>query len=253
VTVEKEYPYWHSTDFAWVKTEPNTKETQLASVAANLDKLLASGQDATALRRRFEPKNGKSFEAQSLVNRFSWAYLTYKMLRSPASIPLKARDSQLVHAMHLLAIKPTSDEIVYLRLRFLIKMNDGQEPRLLPIGEKLLSLNANDSEVSFWVAALLSSSKNPTDLERAERMIKPLIEKHPQDSSYNALQANIAWSRYINSGQQSDGQNAIDLYVLSHSQTREVAWKRRARSIIRFIASDMEKKGLKANVPPELQ
>ncbi len=247
------YPYWRSQDFSWTREEIVTEDKQFGTIVANLDHLLKEGANPSSVRRRFEPKPNETYESQPINDRFSWAYLTYQMLRRPAGIPIKVRENQITHASHLLAIKPTSNAHDYIRLRFLLPMYLGVEERHLPVGQKLLALNPNDLAVRYSVAAILAVSHEQSDLDKAESMVRTLLASHPTDYSYKALEASIVWSKYIKSGGQANGQHAIELYADSYMNSNDPQWKRRARFIINYISSDMMKRGFKVSIPAALK
>jgi len=247
------YPYWRSQDFSWTREEIVTEDKQFATIVANLDRLLKEGANPSSVRKRFEPKPDETYESQPINDRFSWAYLTYQMLRRPDGIPIKVRENQITHARHLLAIKPTSNAHDYIRLRFLLPMYLGVEERLLPVGRKLLALNPNDLALRYSVAAILAVSHEQADLDKAEGMVQTLIASYPTDSSYRSLEASIAWSKYIKSGGQANGQHAIELYADSYMNSNDSQWKRRARTIINYISSDMMKRGFKVSIPAALK
>lgn len=190
-------------NYDWRTVAWTGNNTPYHHMRIDIDRLLAHGQKADVLERKYGALAKKDFYNPQF--QFRWAYVArkaalaiYPFNHSKINAPINAMDG---------TIKPNTYD--WIRLRFLLAIEMHHAPDLIPIGERLLHHAPNDLEVKYEFVGVLMHSSSITDRRKAVSYAQSLLKLSPKHAAYHSSLAAACRNLWMVSQNPIDGNRAL--------------------------------------------
>lgn len=197
---------WSANEWTWTKERWDGDETPYKKARLEIDRAVQEGRDLDALIEKY--KAAARENATDPLPQFRWGYTAYQSAAKAGSDA--AEKLQGVEFALKMANSPHTYE--YARLRFLVAARSTPFHLLKGVGERLLSRNAKDNEVRFYLISVLDPGFYPTEKSLALELVEEQIRAQPKRPSSYSSKANVYLSLWSKSKSSSDADNAISAY-----------------------------------------
>lgn len=181
-------PEWSWTTEQWAEQDFKYHQARMTIWEAIME-----GQKPIALASRYKA-NAKTTPYNppyDALAQFRWAYAAYQ---AALADPKYRNSAEFSLASHALAYGASPRNYEYARLRFLMESMSWPDPRLKPVGLRLLQRDPHDYQAKYELIEVLDGAGVPADKQIALRYSREMIRQFPKNPR---TVSSLAWTYYV--------------------------------------------------------
>ena len=205
---------WRPTNYDWVKTDWTTDDPKYLTMRRSID---GAEQRGEINKQTIEAREAAYLKNPSdKLALFQWAYTAYKgrkFITNAFGSRYSYEKYQLMGRIdEVLAKSPLPYSREFARLRFLMEAIAFPNPKIAPMGEKLLASDPNDKTAQFYLAQMLRFSPVLSDRKKAVKHAQELVDDKPQDRDNHDVLAYCYDSLWMGTHDRAYAEKAIAEY-----------------------------------------